>query len=248
MTNFEKRLNTLGLFVLPDGRQEQAFLRFRAQPQEKERVALQFVANYPIPASQFLGMIQIPEACALIHVLIQTYIEGIDLDELLPASKERPILPGEGASQRSRPVSPDIDLSSLVEELGRVISKLHHVETPGFGSLVSSSRTDGVAFTLEKVQVLLRKSVERGWLSSHDMVPISTWLSERIALFREEERPCFVHSDLHPAKKKAILGSPSRGLAPGEGSFKTLLANDTRNRKEIMPLSEMAKQDGRPGA
>lgn len=70
MTNFEKRLNTLGLFVLPDGRQEQAFLRFRAQPQEKERVALQFVANYPIPASQFLGMIQIPEACALIHVLI----------------------------------------------------------------------------------------------------------------------------------------------------------------------------------
>ncbi|GAC1566098.1 MAG: hypothetical protein NVS2B2_38370 [Ktedonobacteraceae bacterium] len=42
-----------------------------------------------------------------------------------------------------------------------------------------------------------------------------------------------------------------KGVVVGEGdtyAFRTLLANDTRNRRAIMQSSEGAKQDAMPGA
>lgn len=198
----KKQWSGTGTFLQADGAEAQVFLRTRLhrRAQEKERLALQQVQQVQtIPAPKFLGIIQ--KAGKTETTLVQSYIDGVDLAQLL--------------SPFGRPPSPvaychlPVDESQLLasmQALGKVIAHLHAIKMDQFGEILPGSKPlrDGRAFTLQTVHMLLKRGVDRGWLSHALACRVGRWIEQQVASFPAEEPASFVHSDLHPGNIRLV--------------------------------------------
>lgn len=188
--------NTEGRITLSDGSSEPVFIRYRPGSQARERVALDMMQLYGVPAPRFRASIEVPGG----EFFVQSLVPGVDLDQLLPPSPLRPVLPGTGAHDHTCQTSV-YSLVAAMEEFGNICACMHVIQAPDFGNLVGDVYFDsnGVAFTLAKSDLLLAKSVQRGWLSLRERDIISKWLHERVSRLYDGECASFVHADLHPA-------------------------------------------------
>ncbi len=184
----------VGIFTQADGTEERVFLRTRSHHQEKERLALQKIQHiHTVPAPRFLGMIQKEREPGTI--LLQSYMPGIDLANLLSADG-RPPSP---VAYDSLPVD-EYRLITPIRELGKAIAQLHTIKTDQFGDLLPGSMTeqDGRVFTLQKVSTFLQRGLDRGWIHQNVARHVSAWIEQHIAVFPDVEHASLVHSDLHP--------------------------------------------------
>src|SRR5713226_1563910 len=123
----------VGTFTQADGTEERVFLRARSHHQEKERLALQHIQQIQaIPVPRFLGMIQKEREPGTI--LLQSYVQGVDLATLLPTDG-RPPSP---VAYRYVPIGVPT-LIPPIRELGKAVAHLHAIKTEQFGDLLPAS-------------------------------------------------------------------------------------------------------------
>jgi aminoglycoside phosphotransferase (APT) family kinase protein len=206
-----------GIFIQADGTEEQVFLRTRLHRQEKERLALQQVQRvHTIPAPRFLGMLQKEGQAET--TLLQSYMQGVDLAQLLPlhGRPPPPVAYRHPPEEGNEPC-----LLAAMRTLGKAIAHLHAIKTDYFGELLpgGSSPREGRAFTLQKVNLLLKRGRDRGWLHQDLACRIGTWIKQQVIVFPEEERASLVHSDLHPGNIRVARGTQGEWQLQGVIDF-----------------------------
>jgi aminoglycoside phosphotransferase (APT) family kinase protein len=199
-----------GRLTLPSEQDIPVFLRFRTSNQEKERIALQLLQQHdPFPAPHFLGSVHVEQGT----LLIQSYIDGIDLAELLPEHPEQPPLPRESCSGVSH-IAPE-ELHTAMEGLGLAVRRLHRTPLTQFGHLSGRNPNphhhNAQLFTLQEVQHALEQCVRSEWIPQEEATSWERWLHRQCEHIGTNETPCLVHADLHTANIRVRLSSSQEG-------------------------------------
>lgn len=187
-------------------------MRYRPKSQQQERAALQLLQERDILAPRCLALLPFQSG----SLLLQSYIEEIDLAALLTRDPARPLLPVEVSLKEAiREEEP----APAIRELGGMLARQHIIFLPQFGHLAQAEdpnpyRTDARMFTLREARQALRRCQDQEWISDLGTAErLSTWLYQQCVQFIDpSEAPCLIHGDLYPSNIRISRAGESWSL------------------------------------
>ena len=188
------RQTIVGTAQFAGGEKAPVFLRVRQKPQLQEQTALHLLQQQGIDAPRVLGILTFAHET----VLMQNYVDGVDLAALLPSEKQRPPLPT--PVEHWSPCAVD-QLEKGVRELGVYLRRQHAIKLPHFGHLVTEDPNphlrDARLYTFQEGKHALQRCVEVGWVTPASAFRLLSWIERQSSLIQPEEQSCLIHSDLH---------------------------------------------------
>ncbi|MBK8902016.1 MAG: phosphotransferase [Anaerolineaceae bacterium] len=181
-----------------EGPPQPAFLRFSRKSSrfDNETAALtlihQQLPSAPVPPL----LLSLPEFDD--GLMLVGYLPGVNLADFIPPDADIPPLPL--TYQRSQPEA-TAGLLGAIAEAGRAVRQLHGIPLTQFGTLVGPWANpylhDAHAHTAQETRHVLSRCVQLGIFSAHEEKKIDNWLHERLSLIAPDEKPAFIHFDLH---------------------------------------------------